>query len=359
MKKKIMFVVEAFGGGIFTYIQELSNSLIDEFDITIVYSIRRQTPTNFKNLFDNRVKFIYLKEFTRTISPINDIRAFFRLRRINGLERPDIIHLHSSKAGVIGRWAFDDKEQTLFYTPHGYSFLMSNQSKFKRLLFKYIEIISAKRKCVTIACSLGEYKESRAINKQSVYINNGVDTEQIDGDILHLKATNKHVDRRTIFTIGRISYQKNPDLFNKIALCLPQYKFIWIGDGELRSSLTADNIEVTGWQSRHQVLEIANQSNIFILTSRWEGLPMSLLEAMYLRKVCIVSDVIGNHDVIISGQNGFVCKSSDEFVNDILQQIGVNNSNAITETAHEDVVKSYSLDVMSNKYRELYSDTLR
>ena len=48
-------------------------------------------------------------------------------------------------------------------------------------------------------------------------------------------------------------------------------------------------------------------ADVFLLTSLWEGLPVSLLEAMYMKKPCVVSDVIGNHDVIENGRNGFIC----------------------------------------------------
>ena len=54
----------------------------------------------------------------------------------------------------------------------------------------------------------------------------------------------------TVFTLGRICYQKNPMLFNDIARALPEIHFLWIGDGEMREELTSPNIEITGWLDR-------------------------------------------------------------------------------------------------------------
>ena len=77
-------------------------------------------------------------------------------------------------------------------------------------------------------------------------------------------------------------------------------KFVWIGDGELRDQLTSENIEITGWADRSTAIRYAVNADVFLLPSRWEGLPISLLESMYMKKACVVSNVIGNRDVIVN-----------------------------------------------------------
>ncbi|MCB2295198.1 glycosyltransferase [Clostridium algoriphilum] len=78
-----------------------------------------------------------------------------------------------------------------------------------------------------------------------------------------------------------------------------QYDFVWVGDGELKDKLKADNIQVTGWSDRKEVIRELMDIDIFILTSLWEGLSISLLEAMYLGKAVIVTNVIGNKMLLI------------------------------------------------------------
>src|SRR5690606_9712262 len=157
--------------------------------------------------------------------------------------KPDIIHLHSSKAGVLGRIAsILFPKVKVFYTPHGYAFTREDISKFKKKLYwnieKYVTKIFGG---TTIACGDTEYEYALNIGP-AVLVRNSVKPITIkneDKDELE--------DREVLIgTIGRISAQKNPKLFNEIARHFPDIKFIWIGDGELKNSLTSRNITVTG-----------------------------------------------------------------------------------------------------------------
>lgn len=149
-KKKILYIVEAMGGGVFTYIVDLANELVNKYDMYIAYAVRKQTPKNYKDYFDKRIHLIEVKNFRRAIDPMKDIAAFFEVKKIAAEIKPDIIHLHSSKAGAIGRMAFNGKIP-MFYTPHGYSFLMENYKPMKRRMFKLIESVCAKRNCTTMS----------------------------------------------------------------------------------------------------------------------------------------------------------------------------------------------------------------
>ncbi len=61
--KKILMVCEAFGGGVFAYVKQLCNDMVDNFDIYLAYSVRPQTPKNYKELLDKRVHLIEVKDF--------------------------------------------------------------------------------------------------------------------------------------------------------------------------------------------------------------------------------------------------------------------------------------------------------
>jgi len=355
-KKKMLHIVEAFAGGILTYLVDLTNHLCDEYDIYIAYAIRPQTPENYKNYFNKKIKLIEIKNFTRSINPSKDTKALLEIKRIVKEINPDIIHLHSTKAGVLGRLAINNKNISMFYTPHGYSFLMQNDSNTKRSIYKFIEEICGKKYCTTIACSKGEYDESLNITKFSTYINNGINIDELDKLIKHYN-TNETNHTTTVFTLGRISYQKNPELFNSVAEKLPNVKFLWIGDGDLRDKLTSSNIEITEWVNREKALEYSMQGDIFILPSLWEGLPMSLLEAMYMKKLCLVSNVIGNRDVIKNGINGFICESAEEFANVINNQIN-NINHTIINNAYQDILDEYNTKIMVKKYDDIYSKEL-
>lgn len=352
-KKKILYFVEAFGGGVFTYLANLSNALCDDFDIYIAYGIRKQTPQNFEKYFDKRIHLIQVKNYQREISFSKDLAALKEMKKIAKKVQPDVIHLNSSKAGILGRWLFRNSKTPVFYTPHGYSFLMTNISKKKKLFYRSLEKVFAFKNVETIACSKGEYEITKELTSNATYVDNGINLREFDGI---------NMDHQTDFnnlkvaTLGRISLQKNPVMFNRIAEAFPNINFIWIGDGEFRDKLTAPNIKITGWVDNKTALNYLADTDIFLLTSLWEGLPMALLEAMYMEKICVVSDVVGNRDVIHDEENGYICDSVNDFIRKV-KSISTDRHTLVEliKRAHDDVENHYNSTVMASEYKKIYS----
>ena len=327
--KKIIYVVESFGAGVYTFLTELSNSIIEHYEVVIIYSVREETPINFKNDFDTKIKFIQI-DMCRGLNPVKNLKSLVQIKKVLKKENPDVIHLHSSKAGFLGRiacYANRFNMDKVFYNPHGFSFLQQNESKLKRKLFYGLEWFASRLGGYTVGCSKGEFEEALKISRKCININNGIDTSKIDKiikennlNIIHSKRNKKLV----IGTVGRICYQKNPQLFNDIAKFFTEYDFIWVGDGELKDKLVADNIKVTGWTERKEVIKELIDIDIFILTSLWEGLSISLLEAMYLGKPVIVSNVTGNKDVVYNNINGYIANDLNQYIKTI-DYITLNN----------------------------------
>ena len=352
-KKKILYFVEAFGGGVFTYLVNLTNELCDEYDIYIAYGLRKQTPKNFKKYFDKRIHLIKVQNYQRSISLLRDTKALLEMKRIANKVKPDIIHLNSSKASILGRILFRNSNVPVFYTPHGYSFLMADISNQKKAFYKLLEKAFAFKNIETIACSKGEYEITKELTSNATYVDNGINLKEFDGINMDHQTNFDHLK---IATLGRISLQKNPVMFNRIAESFPNVDFIWIGDGELRDKLTTPNIKVTGWVDNKTALNYLADTDIFILTSLWEGLPMALLEAMYMKKICIVSDVVGNRDVIHDEQNGYICDSVNDFIKKV-KSISTDRLMLpeLIKKAHDDVVNHYNSTVMANEYKKIYT----
>lgn len=314
---KVVHIVEALGGGVYTYFKNLthffgSEEVSKEIETVVIYSSKRKEiiPENIRKEFSQNVTLIEI-DMVRELSPLKDFRSSLKLKKLIKKLNPEIIHLHSSKAGVLGRFAnsllFSNRKK-IFYTPHGYSFLRldvsSSKQKFYRLVEKYSQKLFGG---TTIACGDTEYEIAQSFGK-SCLVRNGINFEQIDS---FYKEHNN--ERLTIGTIGRIMAQKNPKLFNDIALRFPQYVFIWIGDGEDRILLTAPNIRITGWFTNNiAIFPFLNQLDVYMQTSLWEGLPIAVLEAMALKKPIVATNVIGNKDVVVSGENGFLFEDTVE-----------------------------------------------
>lgn len=355
-EQKILHVVEAFGGGVVTYLNSLTRGQCEMgYDVYVAYGRRDETPANFEDLFDSRIHWIEIRDFKRPIG-FHDIKVMRTLMRIFKEINPDIIHSHSSKAGVICRLLFKFSSVRQFYTPHGFAFLMSNISKKKRAFYLRVEKLCARfSRCTTIACSKGEYGEAVHLGGKSAYVENGVSPDELNPfeQYCHLER-----DHYVVCIVGRVVSQKNPVFFNEIAKKLPYVHFVWIGDGLLRSKLTSPNIEVTGWVTREEALARLASSDMFILTSLWEGLSMSLLEAMYLKRVCVVTDIIGSRDVIKDGVNGFIGKTPDDFARIIHDAItGKIDVDTIANNARNDVLQKYNANDFATKYDKLYRKT--
>ncbi|MFL9835722.1 glycosyltransferase [Chryseobacterium terrae] len=323
MKKKIKIVqfVEAFGGGVYTYVKDLCNFLaIHQSDIDceihLIYSPNRVELD--KELFHKEIhKDIYLYEINmqRPINLKKDWKVISETRKILKKIKPDIIHLHSAKAGVMGRFASLGllSKKNVYYSPHGFSFVQQNISKKKILFFKILEYSMPFIFGGTIVASGDtEYEAAKKIGK-TILIRNGVDFELPQQHCFPI--TNQ---RFTVGTIGRLTPQKNPKAFNEIALQLPHIDFVWIGNGELREDITSDNITVTGWvRTREELLQKINTLDLYMQVSLWEGLPIAILEAMAMKKPLLVSNVMGNKDTVDNGYNGFVYDTIEEAVGKI------------------------------------------
>ncbi|NLK95221.1 MAG: glycosyltransferase family 4 protein [Clostridiales bacterium] len=351
---KIMHVVEGFGGGVYSFLVDLCNSLCESNEVILVYSEREQTPKNFKDDFNKKIRLINL-EMSRAISVKVDGKAFFSLLSLIKKEKPDVIHLHSSKAGALGRLSsklLGYSSKNVFYNPHGYAFLQEDISNKKRKFYYYVEKILAKINGTIIAVSKGEYEESLKLTKKSIRIDNAIDNEELDKVITE----STYKSKPTIGTIGRISYQKNPKAFNEVAKKFPDLEFIWIGDGDLRNELTEKNIKITGWMDRYEAIKLMNKLDIYLQPSLWEGLPIALLEAMYMGKPTIVNNVIGNKDVIVNNVNGFISNSIEDYekyINELKDN--KDKYEEISKKAKEYIVQNHLVKDMINKYVQAYN----
>ncbi|MNF79261.1 Glycosyl transferases group 1 [compost metagenome] len=249
----------------------------------------------------------------REFSPIQDLKSAYQLAKELKKINPDVIHLHSSKAGVLGRVAyfFLFKKKKLFYTPHGYSFLRTDISKTVKNIYWRIEKSFQRFFGGTIvACGDTELEIAKEIGSAKL-VRNGIDIANVQEHF-----TPHQNEKLTIGIMARITAARNPEMFNQIALNFPHFNFVWIGDGELRPLITAPNIRITGWiLDRKIVLKELNNIDIYMQISLWEGLPIAVLEAMALQKPVIATNIIGNKDAVLHNKTGFLFSDISELEN--------------------------------------------
>lgn len=319
--KKILHVVESFGGGVFnqlrTYINALASSSVETY---IAYSKRDDTPYDFKECFPKNTHFLPV-DLTRNVNIIKDTRGLIVIRKIINIIQPDVVHLHSSKAGFIGRATllFNPNrvsKPAVFYTPHGFYFLNDEIRPLKKFFYQYLEKLAACFGGTIVACSKseGDVARKQLRTKNVVVVENAIDSEMFE-----CKKYGMYKETALkIGTSGRLCAQKNPLMFADLANRMKKsnVQFIWIGDGDkdFKEHLKGTNVFVTGWVKRDEVPHYLNSLDIYVQTSRWEGMPLSVMEAMASGLPAIVTGVVGNRDVVNHGVNGFIADTIDEMI---------------------------------------------
>lgn len=325
--RHIIHIVESAGGGVLKYIQEITMHLDNEkYRHTIIYSCRDVTPKNFNQMFNANVETKYVP-MHRGISLKQDYYALVCLYKLITELRPDIIHLHSTKAGLLGRIAaFLTGHPKVFYTPHCYSFLMESEPIGKRIIYFLGEMLLSQVKGNIIACSKSEYKLAKKLSwlRKKFLLENAIDMQAF------LPYRYKR-EQNLILGVGRLDEQKDPLLFirlvDRIKSKHPEIKAIWIGDGPWRKKCETlnhrlgTNITFTGWLKYGEVIRHLSKASVFLQTSKWEGLPYTILEALALGIPIVASNISSHRDVIDHGTNGFIAKNENDFSEYILKLI--------------------------------------
>ncbi|MDR2119199.1 MAG: glycosyltransferase [Tannerellaceae bacterium] len=298
--KILQFTTVSELGGAQSVVIELANSLCKENEVFVVSSERGK----MWNLFDKKVKQIPIKQLKKSVS-LYDTVVLLQLFWIRFAVRPDIVHLHSSKAGILGRLAFP--KHKIVYTYHGFDSI--------RLAFrKYLPIEKKMQyRCNTIV-GVSEYDRKNClvegIDKNVVTIHNGVsDTSaEINQKLNHTIQILKNDTKFKVITIARLSPPKHIDLFLSIASQLKDVNFYWVGNNyEYKSDLS--NVTFCG-ELRNAAL-LNNYADLFILCSNYEGMPMSIIEALKFSRPVISSNV-GGISEMLDGSNGFVVENKKE-----------------------------------------------
>lgn len=191
--------------------------------------------------------------------------------------RPDVVHAHSSYAGLYVRACAAIPAKRIVYSPHCYGFERTDVSPLARLAIKAAESVLARRTAAVAAVSQREASlAARLQRRQRVYyVPNIIPVSSLPERALRQRAT--------VTTIGRISAQKDPEFFVRASQATSgRTRWVWIGDGSqaARERLEDAGVEVTGWLSRDEVRDRLRQADIYVHTALWESAPLAILEAV-------------------------------------------------------------------------------
>jgi glycosyltransferase involved in cell wall biosynthesis len=268
---------------------------------------------------------VYLADLVRPISPLRDLRALWRIYRTLRSWQPDIVHTHMAKAGSLGRLAAlaynttrgSGRRARLIHTYHGHVFEGYFGSPSTRV-FLFVERWLARRTDALIAISpqvkedlLHTYRVAR--EEQLRLIPLGFNLDRLLGvstpERQRARASFQIPDAAIVVTtVGRLTAIKQHTLFlemaDRLARRSDRFAFLIAGDGELRPALEARarelglaaRVRFLGW--RGDLDTVYGATDIFVLTSRNEGTPVALIEAMAAGVPSVSTDVGGVRDVV-------------------------------------------------------------
>lgn len=313
-------------GGVSRYLELLFKySDKSKYEQVLVYPIEHSCDRKKFNQLVDGIEFV---DMCREINPISDIKAIIEINKLIKRYNPDLIYLHSSKGGALGRIASITNKIPIIYNAHGWAFNM-DVCKIKRITYVLIEKILAKKTQCIIAISDQEKISAlkNKICKEEIIkvIFNGIDVEEYDNMSFNSyeirKKYNIPIDAIVFGMVGRISKQKAADIFIKSAAKIKEKVqnafFIIVGDGEEREFIEGiveefgleDSVLITGWVDN--TYEYISTFDIAMLLSRWEGFGLAIAEYMISQKPIIATNVDAIPNLIEHKINGLLINPDD------------------------------------------------
>ncbi len=383
-KKKIIFAVtKSFFGGAQRYVYDLATHLPKDIFETLV--IAGGSPDNGQNHAGNDllqklknagVRTVAVPGLERDISLISDIRAFFFLVKIFWQEKPDIIHLNSSKMGGLGGLAAKiTGTGKIIFTAHGWGF---NDSRFwlvKKLikLIVWFYLLLCDKIIVVSQAVFDDAAHLPLLRKKLVLIHNGVERQDfLKKEVARNFFRSKYsffskIAPETVWigTISELTKNKGLEYSIKAAAAIKDLPFIFliIGSGELKDELR-QLIKKEGLENKIFLAGYLGDAakyllafDIFTITSITEAFAYTILEAGLAGLPVIASRVGGIPEIIISAKNGVLVNPKD------IKSIGLAIENLILDTRFrkqfgdslkQTVEKNFSFERMLRKTLDLY-----
>ena len=364
---RILHIIARFNvGGTSNYITSLHNGLvassIDSF-IATGYVQKNE----LENGTINTLKHIKIRHLGRKINLVNDLRAANKIRKVILEIKPDVIHTHTFKAGLLVRAQRNRIEEVLgkklkfVHTFHGHLFDDPEFKGFKALFIKLIEKRLSKNSDQLI--TVGENVKGDLENK-GIYGKNK--TISIPPAVTQLKLKSKNFalkkygikdkKRVRVLWLARVTGVKNPQRVIEIAKKLPKIDFYMAGGGDLLERIKQQsprNLKVLGWQDAKSILPIAD---IFLSTSENEGMPIALIEAQLAAIPVVATNVGSVPEVILHNKSGLICSKSNDNLIAAIEKLAESKSlrSKFGKAGKTHALKSFTEKNLLSAHKKLY-----
>jgi glycosyltransferase involved in cell wall biosynthesis len=280
----VLHVVESWGAGVRAAVLQFVSST-PEVEHHLLRGIRR---SEFSAEDESGFESV-------AVLPAGARAARAAIRRGAAAVQPDVVHAHSSYAGMFVRTALRTRpDRRLVYSPHCFAFERRDLSPVTRMLVRAAERILARNTDTFAVCSPAEARAAASLSRRRARVIHVPNMARVPA-----LAMLEHRDPNRVVTVGRIGAQKDPDFYRAAVLHMrrngrPGLDARWIGDGDdaiARARLERTGVPVSGWLSSFDAHCALGGAGVYLHTARWEGFPIAILEALELGVPVIARDV--------------------------------------------------------------------
>lgn len=356
---KILHVCEYVRGGITTYINEILKYQVSADQVSSVHLL--MSDYNSDKLLINGVRVHY---YTYKRKLLKFLPAIFQIYQAINKIQPDIIHVHSSFAGLFVRicFFFKKKRPKIVYCAHGWSFLM-DISPVKKKLYGYMERILSRQTDNIINISNHEFigsQEFKIPRVKSLVIPNGIEDQRNKPKDIGLKLDQSKIN---LLFVGRFDRQKGLDILIDFLNANPMkhVQLYTIGQNVLDSRFVKmpSNVINLGWIDHRLIDSYYERFDAVIIPSRWEGFGLVAIEAMKNKKPVLASNRGDLPDLVTNGVNGYLFNLNNlEELTGILTTVSKQELKAMGENGFKLFKDKFTSEKLNKRLMIVYEQLL-
>jgi len=346
-------------GGPAVFLDHLTHAIHPSCESVIGYGHCESNETDYTEDHELSATLIKIEHLHRSLNPIDDIRAFFEIRKIIKIEKPKVVNTHTSKAGVLGRIAAKSVSRKIkvVHTFHGH-LIYGYFARYKSLIFTIIErflalftdaavAVTSETKRLLKTLGIGKRLNWRVIHIGVPEVTSRPAKLNLDGKLKLLWVGRFTGIKDPLYAINTISHLKNGDV-----------ELVMVGGGELFEDIKNKSnglpVTFTGWM-KDPITKITD-FDLLLITSKNEGLPLVMLEAANHSRPTLARNVGGMGEFIENNKTGILVNGGPDEMAKAIEKLILDISvlETLGSNAHNVLHDEYSLKKMAGEYLDFY-----